>query len=170
MPREGWIKWKTSAAKQILMDDLQSGILAVDPADMPAEEASDICYSHMAEFVPVVFSQFKERLRDHCKQVGADITRAARELEYLAHDRSLFPRQTENHRGEPVLDLSAEKIFLCADVAEGKHHQLAPSQLQQSRVEYHPFSAKNFKHRIYQEVCRQKFVNYLNQRRAQGLT
>ncbi len=170
MPREGWIKWKTSTAKQILMDDLQSGILAVDPADMPAEEAWDICYSHMAEFVPVVFSQFKERLRDHRKQVGADITRAARELEYLAHDRSLFPRQTENHRGEPVFDLSAAKLFLRADVAEGKHHQLTPSQLQQSRVEYHPFSAKNFKYRIYQEVRRQKFVNYLNQRRAQGLT
>jgi hypothetical protein len=134
------------------MDDLQSGILAVDPADMPAEEAWDICYSHMAEFVPVVFSQFKEQLRDHRKQVGADITRAARELEYLAHDRSLFPRQTENHRGEPVFDLSAAKLFLRADIAEGKHHQLTPSQLQQSRVEYHPFSAKNFKHRIYQEV------------------
>jgi hypothetical protein len=115
-------------------------------------------------------SQFKERLRDHRKQVGADITRAARELEYLAHDRSLFLRQTENHRGEPVFDLSAAKVFLPADVAEGKHHQLTPSQLQQSRVEYHPFSAKNFKHRIYQEVRRQKFVNYLNQRRAQGLT
>ena len=143
MPREGWIKWKTSTAKQILMDDLQSGILAVDPADMPAEEAWDICYSHMAEFVPVVFSQFKERLRDHCKQVGADITRAARELEYLAHDRSLFPTGRDKRK-----HLSAARVFLPADVAEGKHHQLTPSQLQQSRVEYHPFSAKNFKHRI----------------------
>jgi hypothetical protein len=34
--------------------------------------------------------------------------------------KSLFPRQTENHRGEPVFDLSAAKLFLRADVAEGK--------------------------------------------------
>jgi hypothetical protein len=90
----------------------------------------------MAEFVPVVFSQFKERLRDHRKQVGADITQAARELEYLAHDRSLFPRQTENHRGEPVFDLSAARLFLRADVAEGKHHQLTPSQLNLSAAKF----------------------------------
>ncbi len=150
------------------MDDLQSGISPLDPADASAEEAWDICYRHMVEFVPVDFSQFKERLRDHRKQVGADITRAAHESECLAHDRRLFPRQTENHRGKPVFDLSAAKLLLRADVEEGKHNQLTPSQLQASRLEYHPFNAKKFKHHIYQEVRRQKFINYLNQRRAQA--
>ena len=94
--------------------------------------------------------------------------RAAHESECLAHDRRLFPRQTENHRGEPVFDLSAAKLLLRADVEEGKHNQLTPSQLQASRLEYHPFNAKKFKHHIYQEVRRQKFINYLNQRRAQA--
>jgi hypothetical protein len=46
---------------------------------------------------------------------------------------------------------------------------MTPSQLQQSFVEYQPFNAGKFKHRIYQEVRRQKFINYLNQRRYQGL-
>jgi hypothetical protein len=39
-------------------------------------------------------------------------------------------------------------------------------QLQQLRVEYQPFNqfnARKFKERIFQEVRRQKFINYLNQ-------
>jgi hypothetical protein len=99
-----------------------------------------------------------------------DITRAAHESESLAQDRSLFPRQPKNHRGEPVFDLSVAKLRLRADVEEGKHNQSTPSQLQESRVEYHPFNAKKLKRDIYQEVRRQKFIDYyLDQRRAQGL-
>ena len=97
------------------------------------------------------------------------MTRAALESEALAHDRGLFPRQTENHRGEPVFDLSAAKLLLRADVEEGKHLQMTPSQLQLYRVEYEPFDPRKFAHRIYQEVRRKKFINYLNQRRARGL-
>jgi hypothetical protein len=56
------------------------------------------------------------------------------------------------------------------DAKEGKRNRMTPSQLQNSRVEYHPFNARKFKHRIYQEVRRMKFINYLEQKRAgQGL-
>jgi hypothetical protein len=63
--REGWNNWKKSAAREVLLDDLQQGLLPADAAELSAEEAWEICYQHMAEFVPVVFDQFKERLRDH---------------------------------------------------------------------------------------------------------
>jgi hypothetical protein len=43
---------------------------------------------------------------------------------------------------------------------------MTPSQLQNSRVEYHPLNARKFKHRIYQEVRSVKFVHYLKQKRA----
>jgi hypothetical protein len=169
MPRstkEGWIDWKKSAARQVLMDDLQCGLLPVDAAELSAEEAWEICYQHMAEFVPVVFSQFKLRLRDHRRQVRADMIRATSESDSLAHDRRLFPRQAENNRGEPVFDLSDAKLLLRADVKEGKHTYMTPSQLQNSRVEYHPFKSRKFKERIYQEVRRVKFINYLEQKRG----
>jgi hypothetical protein len=121
----------------------------------------------MAEFVPVIFSQFKGRVRDHRKQCREQITRSDRELDVLAHDRQLFPRQMENHRGEPVLfDLSAAKLLLRADVREGKHLTMTPSQLQQSQAAYAPFDQRKFKHRIYQEVCREKFLNYHAKKRA----
>jgi hypothetical protein len=169
--RPGWIDWAKSAAKQIILDDLDRGVLPVDEAELSAEEAWDLVYSQMYEFIrpeTVVFSQFKERLRDHRKKQGALVTRAAWESEALAHDRRLFPRRTENNRGEPVFDLSAAKLLLRADVAEGKQNRMTPGQLQKSRVEYEPFSTVKFKHRIYQEVRRQKFINYLNMRREQG--
>jgi hypothetical protein len=137
-PREGWIKWKPSKAKQILLDDLEEGILPVDADELSAEEAWEIMYSHMAEFNEVVFSQFKDRLRDHRKQVREDTARAAIEAELLAHDRSLFPRQMENCRGEPVFDLSAAKLLLRADVEDGKNLTMTPRQLQLTRDEYTP--------------------------------
>ncbi len=89
--REGWNNWKKSAAREVLLDDLQQGLLPADAAELSAEEAWEICYQHMAEFVPVVFDQFKERLRDHRKQVWADLIQAASESDSLAHDRHLFP-------------------------------------------------------------------------------
>jgi hypothetical protein len=167
--REGWIDWKASKARQILLDDLEAGLLPVNADDLSAEEAWDIMYGHMAEFVEVVFSQFKERLRDHRKQVGEQTARSALESEALVHDRLLFPRQMENCRGEPVFDLSAAKLLLRADVKDGKHLTMKPLQLQMTREEYEPYSAGVFKHRIYQEIRRVKFINYLEQRRARGL-
>jgi hypothetical protein len=50
VPQKGWIKWKTSRARQMILDDLVRGILPVDPAEMSATEAWEVCYVNMAEF------------------------------------------------------------------------------------------------------------------------
>ena len=163
--RDGWIDWKKSKAKAIILDDLESGILPVDAAELSAEEAWEI-YEQMAEFVEVVFSQFEARLKDHRRRAKEQVNRSARESEALAHDRCLFPRQMENGRGEQVFDLSAAKLLLRADVEDGKHLRMTPMQLQMTREEYSHFRARVFKHRIYQEVRRKKFINYLELKRA----
>ena len=72
------------------MDDLHCGLLPADAADLSALEAWDICYKHMVEFVAVDYDQFKDRLRDHRRQVRKDVIRAASESDSLAHDRRLF--------------------------------------------------------------------------------
>jgi hypothetical protein len=167
--RPGWIDWANCPGREILINDLQSGHLPVHEHELSAEEAWDLVYQHMAEFVTVVFSQFEARLRDHRRQVRKNISRAISESESLAHDRLLFPRSNVNQRGEPVFDLSPAKLLLRADVAAGLHTRMTPTELQNSRpVEYGPFNAKKFKHRIYQEVRRQKFINYLNYKREAG--
>ena len=63
--RPGWIDWAKSLAKQIILDDLDCGVLPVDESELSAEEAWELVYSQMAEFIrpeTVVFSQFKEQL------------------------------------------------------------------------------------------------------------
>jgi hypothetical protein len=172
MPRtktEGFINWKKSKVKQIILSDLRSGTLQ---AHVTAQEAWEVYLESTPVFSQekVVFAQFRDRLRDHRKLVMVDITRATAELEYLEHDRQLFPRQMENHRGEPVFDLSEAKLLLRNDVAEGRHLNKTPHELQQSRVEYQPFNARKFTHRIYQEVRRIKFINHMNDRRERGLS
>ncbi len=122
MPRskkEGWISWRGSEARNVLMMNLIDGILPVEAKRVPAEEAWEI-YKTMDEFANVVFDQFNERLTDHRKQVGENKIRAAKELDALAHDRCLFPRQPVNHRGELVFDLHPAKLLLRADVKAGK--------------------------------------------------
>jgi hypothetical protein len=89
------------------------------------------------------------------------------EKEALEHDRATFPRQTRNHRGEPVFDVSNAKLLLRGDVADGKHLTMQPALLQQLRREYKPFKPRKFKERIYQEVRCVKFLNYLEQKRAE---
>jgi hypothetical protein len=88
--------------------------LPVDEEDCSAEDAWTLIYSQMAEFVPVIFSQFKEGVRDHHKQCREQITWSGRDFEMLAHARQLL--RMENHHGKPVLDLSTAKMLLHADV------------------------------------------------------
>jgi hypothetical protein len=145
---------------------LEIGLLPVDASELSAEEAWELVYQHMAEFNEVVFSQFEARLRDHRRRAKEQVTRSTRESEALAHDRHIFPRQMENGRGQPVFDLSSAKMLLRADVEDGKHLRMKPLQLQRTREEYSNFSAGVFKHRIYQEVRRQKFINYLELKRV----
>ena len=102
------------------------------------------------------------------KKARNDAGRASRESEALTHDRFLYPRQIVNHRGQPVFDLSPAKLLLRQDVADRKHLVMTPSELRQSRIaEYGQFGNREFKHRIYQAVRREKFINWLEQKRQE---
>lgn len=61
------------------------------------------------------------------------------------------------------------KKLLRDDVARGLHKGITPRLFQSSRKEYHPFKARKFKERIYQEVRYQKFVAYLEDKRKKKL-
>jgi hypothetical protein len=86
MPPNGWIVWEKSRARAIILEDLETGVLPVDASKMSATEAWEVCYSHMTEFVEVVFSQFDAQLRDHRWRMRDKASRSARESDALAHD------------------------------------------------------------------------------------
>ena len=62
------------------------------------------------------------------------------------------------------------KKYLERDVKEGKHLQMSAAELQASRNAYRPFKKKIFKDKIRQEERRQKFINYLEEKRVKQRT
>ncbi len=165
---EGAVKgsWLKSAARLRLLDDLEEGVLTLDAKKMPAKEAWDVCYKDEPEFKLVEYEQFRDRLNDHRKQVRDKKKRSAVDEEAFQRDRKLHPRSNHNSRGEPVFDLSDAKELLRADIKEGRHDGMKPQEFRETRQEYKSFSKKIFKERIYQEIRRNKFISYLEMKRA----
>lgn len=163
-----WIDWRNSKAKKVIMEDLIEGRLPLQESEMSTWEAW-LVYANTEEFKeakPVVFSQFKERLKDHRKQVMKLKSNSDRDCMALANDRLLYPRKTHNQRGEPVFDLSPAKLLLRADVAAKRHEGIGPREFQQTRPEYMEFMGRKiepaiFRRRIKQEEKRQKWINHL---------
>jgi hypothetical protein len=162
------IDWRSSIAREILLSDLEDGILSTDEKDLSAEEAWEKCYRHFYEFRKVPFEQFKAKLKDHRNQVQRMINASAEEELALAHDRALHPQKTHNHRGEPVFDVSRAKLLLREDVKNKLHTVMTPSELRESRNEYKLFKLEKFKERIFQAIRLQKYLFYLEMKRAQA--
>ena len=148
----------------MIIDDLESGALPLDKGKMSAQDAWDVLYKDLPEFKEVPFEKFQDRLRDHRKQVKK--LRVHSEMEYAAflHDRQLYPRKEKNSKGEPVFDMSDAKELLRNDIKSGMHHLMSPAHIYKIREEYQLFAATKFKERIYQGVCRTKFINWMNKR------
>ena len=167
--REGWINSISSIPKTILLEDLISGVLPLDETELSAEEAWELCYQHMAEFVPVVFSQFEARLKDHRRQVKKDMGRSMKEQALMERDRLLFPRKHVNERGEIVFDMHPAKELLRDDVKNKRYANMSIKAFRLTRDEYKVFTIEVFRRRFYQAIRYQKFVNYLeDQRKRKG--
>ena len=65
--REGWIDWRRSEAREIILADLKDGTLPVD--GVSTQEAWER-YRTKPAFANVEYAQFSARLRDHRNQVS----------------------------------------------------------------------------------------------------
>jgi hypothetical protein len=164
------ISWRDSVQAQILLHDLEEGILPLDNYEHSAYDAWHDCYSKMDEFKNVPFQQFRDRLRDHRKQVQKRVDQSMRDEVARMHDRHIYPRQIRNSRGDLVFDMSPAKMILREDVINGIHETMTPSELQRLRPEYADFKREVFKRRIYQEVRLQKYYNYRDHQREKKKT
>ena len=73
MPKQGpkttgFIDWRSSKARAILLRDLEPGGYLADKENVLAKDLF-IWYKTMAEFEQVIFKQFKDRLAGHRKQL-----------------------------------------------------------------------------------------------------
>jgi hypothetical protein len=64
-----WIDWRNSAAREIILEDLEPGGALYGMDNVPVTEVFEF-YSLLPEFQKVVLSQFTARLKDHQAQAG----------------------------------------------------------------------------------------------------
>lgn len=166
--RPGTIDWVKSESKQIVLDDLEAGLVSLDDTDT-AEDLYYGMYQYTPEFIAenVQFQQFKARLQDHRKQIRPQIEAPQFEMAALAHDRLLTPKRTHNSRGEKIFYLTQANSFLEQDIRDNKHRRMTPSELKATRQEYAEWPLRIFDGRIRQMIRRQRFINYLNDKREE---
>jgi hypothetical protein len=136
-----------------LWEDLEPGgwLYGMDD-EYDAKEVYDAYQSRQLEFEEVPFEQFKEIYNKATKQAAKRRARSAKEEEWLQKDRILHPRQSHNHRGEPVFDMDIEaKEQLREDIKNKLHKQMTPMELWKSRDLYAKYKLDRFRPRIYQE-------------------
>jgi hypothetical protein len=173
--RPNWIDWRKSKAREVILDDLTDGRLPLDEEVVTAEEAWEEMYFVLPEFQNVVFSQFKKRLKDHRKQVSRRVNSKETFLQAFRHDQEL-QRQGYLHgggrhdrHGQPIFDRSAAKPLLKEDVIDEKHKDMTPEELHDSRDEFNEWPLDVFKRRLRQEIATQKWLYYLEWKRANKL-
>jgi len=168
MPRRnpGTIDWTKSLSRQMVLDDLENGVVSVDETDS-AEDLYYLFYVHTDEFKreKVLFRQFRDCLRDHREQVKKRQEASQWEMAAFAHDNAIFPTRTHNDRGEKKFYLTPAYRLLAKDVGNKLHQLMTPSQLKASRPEYEEFSNKVFDGRIRQAIRRERMVNWRNDKR-----
>jgi hypothetical protein len=147
-----WVDWKNHAAREILMEDLERGGWLYG-LDQEARAVFDIYKTNQEEFKNVPFDQFEVRYKEATKKAVKRRARSAVEEEWLQRDRLLHPRESHNHRGEPVFDMDiAAKTQLQADIKNKLHKQMTPMELWEYRPIYAKYKLDKFRPRIYQEI------------------
>ena len=129
-PKKGKVEWRTSAAREIVLEDVDPGGWLHDGDDMsPLIVCNLYRYHHPAEFEFVEFDQFQARLSDHRDDKGKRRKLSRQEEEWMNRDRKTYPRQSHNARGEPVFDMDEAKLLLRQDIIDGVHLQHDPESL-----------------------------------------
>ena len=166
----GTIDWRNSESKQIVLDDLEVGVISLDESDS-AEDLFYGMYQFTPEFIAerVTFGQFRDRLKDHRDQLKHKFESPSWEEAALEHDRLLHPKKMYNQRGEKIFYWSEAMALLKQDVAEKKHLAMTPSQLHQSRPEYGQFKLAIFDQRIQQAICKERLINWMNDKREEEI-
>ncbi|CAB9523470.1 expressed unknown protein [Seminavis robusta] len=160
--KTGFIDWENSAAKEILLKDLEPEGRLYGNSLEAKDVFDDYTERYKYIFCDVPFSQFKAKYNETIKKAEAAQRRArsAQEEAWMKHDSRLYPRQTHNHRGEPIFDVDIEaKETLHYDIKHELHKRMTPKELWQYREVYSKYKLDTFRQRIYQY---QKQVKCLN--------
>ena len=158
----GAIPWAGSKARELLLTDIEEGIL---PDSLTASEAWTE-YEKLDEFAKVPYKQFEERLTAHRKQVHIKKEKSLDDLARLLNTKlTLAPTKTflgsEKHR------------LLREDVKAEIESGLKPAstkEFQARRPEYLQLTTTFFGKRLRQERRYRKFCMYLEEKRLKNMS
>lgn len=135
-----------------------------------AEDVWELVYKKAEEFKHVPFWQFKSKLKDHRKQSLEASMKSFEEELLFQQDLEMWNKSglsLYNSRGELRFAMTEAKKLLRDDIRRGLHKNLTPKEFQATRKAYHPFLAKKFKERVYQEERYQRFENWQSDKRIE---
>ena len=167
--KKKWVEWKDHPAREILRDDLERNGWLYGQDDLDGKFVYQAYMQQQPEFFKSVpLDQFIDQYQKATKRAAKRREKSAKEEEWLKHDRLIHPRNTHNARGEPVFDMDEEaKETLRFDVKYGLHETMEPMELHQYRPVYGKYKLDIFRPRIYQEIRRNKFINWLEFKRTE---
>jgi hypothetical protein len=160
MPKKMETTWKGSEAKRLLIQDLMSGEIPLDPKEMEPAQV----YLQRPEFANFDYERFCNRLRDLRAQIRASKHHASSDSAALTHDWCIYPKKPNKYCGEPRWEGSEAERLLQLDIDEGKNMSHVPIDLHKSRNEYKKYPLKVFQKLIDQEERHRKDVAHCRSR------
>jgi hypothetical protein len=145
--------WVSSDAKKLLVQDMLDGLVPVNEKIKDIEKLFNELYAHQPEFRDFPFDKERyktriERLQTsvQCLQWGAQYDK-----DMLVEARKKFPKPSYGPTGVINWQDSDADHFLELDMEAGKHLEMKPSELRDTRECYKHFSKKRFSKRIDQK-------------------
>lgn len=112
------------------------------------------------------FERFRGRLNSLRAIIKAGKSRAEEDL--IAYQQFIknHPKSTMAANGDyPEWEGHKAQELLVQDMADGKHEEMTPMQLRQTRAEYREFPLDVFRSHIYQDIRTEKWLKYLKKAR-----
>jgi hypothetical protein len=138
------VPWKESLAKEMLTKDILDGTVTPDMKPQQVLAMRKVLYEPYAK-------NFAANYRTLQRSIEKLYTRRDEDNAGVVHDRLLHPPTSSDIRGYPRWDGHAAQQYLKQDVAAGKHKEMLPKELRQTRPEYMLFPLKVFSDHVHQE-------------------
>jgi hypothetical protein len=141
-------KWIHSLAKKSLRTDIILG-------KVTANCIPEMVYAMRDSYKRFPFENFKTNMQSLIAAVGKDIARMQHDCEAHGHDLGVVKalRSDEEPGSRPLSwHLSDARTLLKVDMAAGKHKQLKPKDLWETKAEYQVFELEVFRKAIHSAV------------------
>jgi hypothetical protein len=145
-------EWRTSKAKDLVAQDIIDGNIPLE-GDINPEEIFQRLYADNPLFSNFPFdkTRYKDRIERLRNAIGRLQHWAAFDSEKVLEDIAKHTPHNKNIRGELRWDGSEAQQLLKQDVEQGRHLQLKPRELRETREEYKVFGLRVFQKHIDQQ-------------------